>query len=388
LGLGKNALEKDNWFVPGGYVGKGETLKEAFQRISRDELKQNFSWEDAECLGIPPRHYYPDEQKLGKTINIHNVVLPYVTYVTEGFCLEEDDQHQEYKWFKPDELLKDDSVHSNTKDFFAEPLKIPNDSGVYRALVSHYIHYDRLFWSRTQILLAVQGAVLIGGDNLRSFWLGPTVMFLGVLITLIIWERIFRDIDNSRANERRMDQLTRKLLDYFGPERPISLRSDPPTKFIAGRNLIHYVVIGIMIINLGLGWLYIRHLNLFPPTTVNHLEKFKDDMKEMSVKQKNLEFEITEMNKSLQKIADHQIQIESLIKEKTPNKQRISSESRNECSELIHGSTRLIQPTQKAAGLISGVLPQMKRSLDLGRLIRVQYVYYLGRCLICKKSLL
>ena len=320
LGLRKNAPAEKSWFVPGGYVGKGETLKEAFQRISRDELKQNFSWEDAEFLGIPSRHYYPDEQKLGKTVDIHYVVLPYVIYVTEEFCLKEDDQHLEYKWFKPDELLKDDSVHPNTKDFFAEPLKIPNDSGIYRALVSHYIHYDRLFWSRTQILLAVQGAVLIGGYNLRSFWLGPTVMFLGFLITLIIWGLIFRDIKNSRANERRMDQLTRKIFDYFGPERPISLRSDPPTKLISGRNLIHYVVIGIMVINLGLGWLYLRHLNLFPSTTVNTLEKLKDDMEEMSVKQKKLEFEITGMSKSLQKIADHQIQIESLIKEKTPNK--------------------------------------------------------------------
>lgn len=317
LGLRKNAPAKDSWFVPGGYIGKGETLEEAFQRIAHDELKHNFSWKDAEFLGIPSRHYYPNEEKLGKTVDIHYVVLPYVIRVTNEFCLKEDDQHWEYKWFKPDDLLKDDSVHSNTKDFFAEPLKIPNDSGIYRALMAHYIHYDRQFWSRTQILLVVEGAVLIGGYNLRSFWLGPTVMFLGFLITLIIWGLIFRDIKNSRVNQGRMDQLARKIFDYFGPEWPIRLRSDPLAKWIAGRNLIHYVVIGIIIINLGLGWLYISHLNLFPPSTANSIEKLQGDMKEMSTKLKSLEVDLIGKSKSFQSITDQQKQMEKGNKNKS-----------------------------------------------------------------------
>ena len=321
LGFRKNTPAKDSWFVPGGIIKKGETLEEAFQRISRDELKQNFSWKNAEFLGIPARHYYPNEKKFGETVDIHYVVLPYVVLVTEEFQLEEDDQHWKYEWFKQDELLNDNSVHPNTKDFFLEPLKVPNDSGIYRALMAQYIHYDRQFWSRTQILLAVQGAVLIGGYNLRSFWLGPTVMFLGFLITLIVWGLIFRDIKNSRINEHIMDQLANKIFEYYGPKwSPVSLRSDPQTKWLAGRNLIHYVVIGILIINVGLGCLYISNLNLFPPNNANSIDKFQNDMKEVSDKQEGLEVEVIEMGKTLQKIIDHQAHIERKIKAKTPNK--------------------------------------------------------------------
>ena len=117
-----------------------------------------------------------------------------------------------------------------------------------------------------------------------------------------------------------MDQLAKKIFDYFGTTWPIRLRSDSPHELLSGRKLIHYVVIGIMIINLGLGYLYLSHNNLFPPSTVNSIEKIQDDMKEMSDKQKGLEVEVIEMNKSHQKITDHQTQIERAIKARTPNK--------------------------------------------------------------------
>ena len=42
------------------------------------------------------------------------------------------------------------------------PENAESDSGLYRALLSHYVHQDRLLWSRVQLLIAIQGAVLAG----------------------------------------------------------------------------------------------------------------------------------------------------------------------------------------------------------------------------------
>ena len=277
---------------------KGETREKAFQRIARDELHRHIPSKDAEFLGIPFRHYYPNEEKLGKTVDIHYEVLPFVIRVAEEFELKEDKQHWEYKWFGPDDLLKNKSVHQYTKDFFNWPLKIPNDSGIYRALVSLYIHYDRQFWSRTQILLVVQGAVLIGGYNLRSFWLGPAIMLMGFVVNLIVLGLIFRDVKSSRVNQSRMDQLAKKIFDYCGPEWPVRLRSDPRTRWLSGRFLIYCVVIGLMILNLALGWLYLKYsvlrpLTLFPPTTAQATGKLEGDVKDISTAPRSLEVHLS-----------------------------------------------------------------------------------------------
>ncbi len=318
LGFRNNTPAKDSWFVPGGCIRKGESFKEAFERIVHKELGRDDLWECAEFLGIPSRHYYPNEEKLGKTVDIHYVVLPYVVRVAKEFTPPPEKQHREYQWFRPDELHENDSVHSNTKDFFEQPLNIPNDSGIYRSLVSLYIHYDRQFWSRTQILLAVQGAVLVGGYNLRSSPLGPIIMGLGFMITLIIWGLIDRDINNSRINQPIMDRLVKQIFDYHGSDWPIRLRSDPRAKCLAGRLLIRYVVIGLIIFNLGLGWLYLKHPELFPPSTVRSIEKLEGDMKRMSTKLKGLEVDLDGKSKSFQKITEHQKELERAIKKRSP----------------------------------------------------------------------
>ncbi|MHC4912714.1 MAG: NUDIX domain-containing protein, partial [Planctomycetota bacterium] len=59
LGLRKNAPAKDFWFVPGGRILKDEPIPDAFNRIAKDELAINLTYEKADFLGVF-EHWYPD----------------------------------------------------------------------------------------------------------------------------------------------------------------------------------------------------------------------------------------------------------------------------------------------------------------------------------------
>lgn len=300
LGLRKNAPAKGTWFVPGGRIGKNETLQEAFKRIANNELKLKLALKDAKFLGIF-EHFYKNENRFEKKgLGTHYLVLAYIVKVSKKH-LSKNDQHSIYKWFKIDELLKDNNVHSNTKTFFTESYSIPNDSGFYRALVSHYIHYDRQFWSRTQIILAVQGAALIGGYNLRSFRLGPAITLGAFFITLIVWRLIFRDINNSRINQDIMDKLASKILNYTGTKRVVCLRSNPLLPWwLSGRYLIHYAFSALLILNLFLAVFYWKHPNSFPSEASTTIQKLEDQVKELFYRLDSVEKNLSE-NKNLPK---------------------------------------------------------------------------------------
>lgn len=262
LGLRKNAPAKGTWFVPGGRIGKNEKLQDAFQRISEYELKLKLDLINAESLGIF-EHFYENENIFGREgVDTHYVVLAYVVRLSQSFSLQRDDQHSAFKWFKVDDLMSDDAVHINVKAYFAEAYTIPNDSGIYNALVSQYIHCDQLFWSRTQIILAVQGAGLIGGYNLRYSWLSFAIMIGTFLITLIVWFIILRDIGNSRVNQNLMDKLANKIFNYAGPGQVVQLRSKPLREWLAGRSLIRIIVYALLFLNYCLAIYYMNATNL------------------------------------------------------------------------------------------------------------------------------
>jgi colanic acid biosynthesis protein WcaH len=323
---------KGYWFVPGGRIRKYEGFEEAITRIANDEIQRTFAdikIDPKKCrlLNVYKHHYEKDNKYSDNTSfpDMRNEDTHYVSIAKDykinqvGEDLCGDDDNPKWKWWTINELICSGSVHKYTKDFFLTNYHIPNDSGIYRALMSHYIHYDRLFWSRTRIILAVQGAILIGGYKFRFGPMGPTIMFVGFLLILAIWGLIFRDIKNSRVNEDIMDNLGKKIFNYSGTSLPIRLRSDPLHQLLSGRKLIHYVVTFIMIINLGLGCLYLRNIDPFPPSTIHSIEKLQTGMKEMADKQKELEDEVIEMSKSLQKITDPHTLKETAIKARTHN---------------------------------------------------------------------
>ena len=60
VGLRRNRPAQGYWFVPGGRIGKGERIAEAFARITRAELGIEHRIEDATFLGVFD-HIYPGQ---------------------------------------------------------------------------------------------------------------------------------------------------------------------------------------------------------------------------------------------------------------------------------------------------------------------------------------
>lgn len=116
VGKRKNAPAKGYWFVPGGRVFKGESLVEAFSRITRIELGFEFDYLFATQLGLYD-HFYSDSV-FGSDISTHYINAPYLIQLTEETVLDLPiAQHQEYRWISIDELNQDETVHEYSKVF-------------------------------------------------------------------------------------------------------------------------------------------------------------------------------------------------------------------------------------------------------------------------------
>ncbi|MGI2012750.1 GDP-mannose mannosyl hydrolase [Shewanella oncorhynchi] len=127
LGQRLNRPAKNYWFVPGGRILKNEPMAEAFKRLTRDELGQVFTIEQASLLG-PFDHFYADNVfsdsvfsgNVSATDNTtHYVAIAYYLKLNSQLDnLPLAIQHGSYKWFDVPNLLSDDKVHIHTKWYF------------------------------------------------------------------------------------------------------------------------------------------------------------------------------------------------------------------------------------------------------------------------------
>lgn len=107
-------------FVPGGRITKNETMAAAFRRITRAELGSEHSIGEARLLGVYD-HIYSTNNHERPGFGTHYVTLGYeLTSALETTDLP-DDQHGEYAWKTPAELLASPEVHDNTKAYFRPP---------------------------------------------------------------------------------------------------------------------------------------------------------------------------------------------------------------------------------------------------------------------------
>ena len=115
LGRRSNRPAQGWWFVPGGSIRKDETLDAAFTHIARAELGLELRREAAQLLGVY-EHFYPDNAG-GEDFGTHYVVLAHTLELDAGLAppLE---QHEDYRWLTPAELLRSAGVHYNTKAYF------------------------------------------------------------------------------------------------------------------------------------------------------------------------------------------------------------------------------------------------------------------------------
>jgi colanic acid biosynthesis protein WcaH len=117
LGERLNRPAQGYWFVPGGRITKNESLADAFNRLTLDELGEAFSISDAQLLGSYD-HFY-DDYVFGDEVSTHYVAIAYVLRLTQPLSkLPMDIQHGDYRWFSKDELLSSKSVHQHSKWYF------------------------------------------------------------------------------------------------------------------------------------------------------------------------------------------------------------------------------------------------------------------------------
>jgi colanic acid biosynthesis protein WcaH len=116
LGLRRNAPARGCWFVPGGIVRKNERLDAAYARVARNELGAELRRADARFLGVY-QHFYEENAGGRPGFGTHYVVLAHALAVP-GPLKPPPDQHREYRWLAPAELLADADVHGYSKDYF------------------------------------------------------------------------------------------------------------------------------------------------------------------------------------------------------------------------------------------------------------------------------
>lgn len=117
LGKRTNKPAKDFWFVPGGRILKSERLASAFERLSHVEFGQALPQKEGRFLGVY-EHLY-DDSSFDDAVSTHYVVIAYEVALEAQLTGLPAAQHAKFRWFSVEELLASDSVHENTKAYFA-----------------------------------------------------------------------------------------------------------------------------------------------------------------------------------------------------------------------------------------------------------------------------
>ncbi|MDR6388199.1 GDP-mannose mannosyl hydrolase [Paraburkholderia phenoliruptrix] len=118
IGHRRNRPARGTWFVPGGRILKDETLDAAFSRIADAELGvAKLARASARFEGVF-EHHYSDNFAGEPGVSTHYIVLAYAFSLADSERLGRPDQHSDYLWLTPAELVARDDVHDNTKAYF------------------------------------------------------------------------------------------------------------------------------------------------------------------------------------------------------------------------------------------------------------------------------
>ncbi len=117
LGLRVNEPAKGKYFVPGGIIRKNETLRTAFARILRAEVKVDASLTEARFVGVF-EHIYETNAFGNPDYGTHYVVLAHELSLAHRPTVQKDTQHSNLRWMSETEILSTTSVHPNTQAYF------------------------------------------------------------------------------------------------------------------------------------------------------------------------------------------------------------------------------------------------------------------------------
>jgi colanic acid biosynthesis protein WcaH len=117
VGRRVNEPAKGLLFVPGSRISKNETQAAAFKRITLEELGIELPMEQARFVGVY-EHLYSTNRFGHAGFGTHYIVLAHELRRTLDVSKLPTDQHGEYLWLTPEQLLASNEVHDNTKAYF------------------------------------------------------------------------------------------------------------------------------------------------------------------------------------------------------------------------------------------------------------------------------
>jgi colanic acid biosynthesis protein WcaH len=118
VGRRRNRPARGIWFVPGGRIHKDEPLDAAFARIAEAELGIADLTRSAARFDGVFEHHYSDNFAGEPDVSTHYIVLAYALPVASTATIGRPDQHSQYLWLAPVELLARADVHGYTKAYF------------------------------------------------------------------------------------------------------------------------------------------------------------------------------------------------------------------------------------------------------------------------------
>ena len=116
LGKRLNEPGKNTLFVPGSRLRKNEETKNAIERIADEELGIFLNKSAFNLLGAY-NHVYSNNFA-NDAFSTHYICFAYTIVLEHQFKINPDEQHAEFCWMDPSELVKNPNVHSNVKNYF------------------------------------------------------------------------------------------------------------------------------------------------------------------------------------------------------------------------------------------------------------------------------
>lgn len=113
-----NQPAKDFLFVPGGRILKDEKINDAIIRLTNQELGIKICLENLVFHKIAEHHY--NNNYFNDNFTTHYICLSYKYQLNENEfnLLDLSKQHNQVIWLDKTDLLKNNSVHQNTKEYF------------------------------------------------------------------------------------------------------------------------------------------------------------------------------------------------------------------------------------------------------------------------------
>lgn len=236
LGRRVNEPARGKWFVPGGRIMKGESLNDAFERVSKAEIGIKHSRNEAHLIGAFT-HLYDTNVFLKDGISTHYIVLAFEIQLADNIEVRETAQHNEYKWFAIEEADPDVSksadpdVHKNVLEYFRVPSMM--DRSQYEILNARRDSFNNLVWQTPVLSLTAQAflftVILSGGVPALGRTIAAVLASIAALVSLQLLSKhrfmeehhakilhTYEEIHNSYAANRaiRAPNWTVRLSSY------------------------------------------------------------------------------------------------------------------------------------------------------------------------------